>query len=94
MKVIAGVVVLIVALFFIVPMVAGGSTNMCKALEQHNVRNTASNIAGGSSGPVYGVINTIGQAGATGQMEAAKQSAQNPNTPTFVSCAAAYWGTL
>jgi hypothetical protein len=94
MKIVAGIVVLLIAVFFIVPMVAGGSTNVCQALEKHNVSNTASNIAGGTSGPVYGVINTIGQAGATGQTEAAKQSAQNPNTPTMVSCTAAYWGTL
>lgn len=94
MKIVAGIVVLLIAVFFIVPMVAGGSTNVCQALEKHNVSNTASNIAGGTSGPVYGVINTIGQAGATGQAEATKQSVQNPNTPTFVSCTAAYWGTL
>lgn len=94
MKAIAGIVVILVAVFFIVPMVAGGSANVCQALAKHNVSNTASSVAGGSSGPVYGVINTVGQSMATGNGTAATESVAHPNTPTPVSCAADYWESL
>lgn len=94
MRVAAGVIILLVAIFFFVPMIAGGSTDLCQAVEKHNVSATASHIAGGTSGPVYGVINTVGQSMATGNAEAAKQSNDHPNTPTPISCAASYWHSL
>jgi hypothetical protein len=84
----------IVILFFAVPVVAGGSTNICQDVESHNVSKTASNIAGSSSGTVYNVINSVGQVGATGNIEKAKQSSDNPNTPSVVSCAGAWWQSL
>lgn len=94
MKITAGIIVLLIAVFFIVPMVAGGSANSCQALEKHNVSKTASSIAGGSSGPVYGVINTIGQAGATGQTESAIQANAHPDSPTAISCTVSFWQSL
>lgn len=94
MKIAAGIIVVIIVLFFAVPMVAGGSTNACQALEKHNVSHTASSIAGGSSGPVYGVINTVGQAGATGQAESAEQSVDHPNLPSGVGCTVSFWESL
>jgi hypothetical protein len=94
MKIAASIIIVLVAIFFIVPMVAGGSANVCQALEKHNVSSTASNVAGGTSGPVYGVINGVGQSMATGNTEAAKQANDHPDTPTPVSCAASYWQSL
>jgi hypothetical protein len=94
MRVAAGIIVVLVVLFFTVPMVVGGSADSCQALEKHNVSNTASSVAGGSSGPVYGVINTVGQAGATGQGQAAKQSVDHPNLPSGVGCTVAFWQSL
>ncbi len=94
MKFIAGAVLLLLVLFFVVPMIAGGSTDICKAVESHNVRSTAANIAGSNSGMVYNTINSIGQMGATGNAEAAMQSNAHPNTPTGVSCAASFWQSI
>jgi hypothetical protein len=94
MKAALGVIIVLIAVFFAVPMVVGGSTNACQALEKHNVSSTASSIAGGSSGPVYGVINTIGQTGATGQASAAEEANAHPDIPTPVSCTIAFWKTL
>lgn len=94
MKTLIGAVIVLIAVFFLVPMVVGGSTNLCQAVEQHNVSKTASNIAGGSTGPVYGVINTIGQAGATGQATSMAEANAHPNTPTSISCAVSFWKTL
>ena len=94
MKTIIGAIVILIAVFFLVPMVVGGSTNACQALEKHNVSNTASSIAGGSSGPIYGVINTIGQAGATGQSTSMAEANAHPNTPTSVSCTISFWKSL
>lgn len=91
---IIGAIVILIAVFFIVPMAVGGSTNICQAVEKHNVSNTAANIAGGHSGPVYGVINTIGQAGASGQATATQQSMAHPNTPTPISCSVEFWQSL
>jgi cobalamin synthase len=94
MRTILGCILILAAIFFIVPMVMGGSANICQALEQHNVSKAAASIAGGHSGPVYGVINTIGQAGATGQTEAATQASAHPDAPTPVSCAMSFWTSL
>jgi hypothetical protein len=91
---IIGAIVILLAVFFIVPMAVGGSTNACQALEKHNVSNTASSIAGGHSGPIYGVINTIGQAGATGQATASSEAAAHPDTPTPISCTFDFWTSL
>lgn len=89
-----GAIAVLVVIFFAVPIIAGGNTNICQDVESHNVSKTASSIAGGSSGPVYGVINSVGQLGATGNAEQAKQSEDHPNTPSVVSCAGAYWQSL
>jgi hypothetical protein len=91
---ILGVIAMLVILFFAVPVIAGGSTNICQDVESHNVSKTASNITGTSSGPMYNVINSVGQVGATGNVEKAKQSSDNPNTPSVVSCAGAWWQSL
>ncbi len=91
---IAGAIVILIALFFIVPMIAGGTTNVCQALESHNVSNAAGSIAGGKSGPVFGVINTIGQAGATGAATSTAEANAHPNTPSVISCTASYWKSL
>ncbi|HUM08165.1 MAG TPA: hypothetical protein VLT37_04735 [Acidocella sp.] len=91
MKTVIGAIVILIAAFFLVPMVVGGSTNACQALEKHNVSNTASSIAGGSSGPIYGAINTIGQLGATGQATSMAEANAHPNTPTSVSCTISFW---
>jgi hypothetical protein len=91
MKITVAIVAIVVAVFFIVPMLVGGSANVCQALEQHNVSKTASSIAGGRSGPIYGVINTIGQAGATGHTEAAMQANAHPGLPTVIDCTLSFW---
>ncbi len=94
MKIIVGAIIILIAAFFIVPLVAGGSINACKALEKYNVRTTASSIAGGSSGPVYGIINSIGQAAATGQATSMAEANAHPDTPTIVSCTVSFWKNL
>jgi hypothetical protein len=91
---IIGVIIIAVAIFFIVPMAAGGSTNVCQALEKHDVSQTASNVTGTNSGPVHDVINSVGQAAATGNIAAQKEANDHPNTPSAVSCAASYWQSL
>lgn len=94
MKIAAAVIAALAVLFFIVPMLAGGSANACQALEQHNVSKTASSIAGSTNGPVYGVINSIGQAGATGHTEAAMQANAHPGLPAAIGCTVAFWQSL
>jgi hypothetical protein len=94
MRITLGAIIVLIAIFFLVPMFAGGSMDACQALEKHNVSNTASSIAGGSSGVVYGVINTIGQAGATGQAASTAEANAHPSTPTAISCTISFWKTL
>jgi hypothetical protein len=95
MKITIGIIAILVAVFFVVPMLVGGSTNVCQALEQHNVSKTASSIAGGTkSGPIYGVINTIGQAGATGHTESTLQAHAHPGLPTVIGCTVSFWQSL
>ena len=94
MRAIAGVIIVLIAIFFLVPMAVGGSTDACQALEKHDVSNTASSVAGGSSGPVYGVMNTIGQMGATGKAASTAEANAHPDTPTPISCTISFWKTL
>lgn len=91
MKGLIGTIILVVVVFFAVPMLAGGSMNSCQALERHDVSNTASNIAGSDTGIIHNVINSVGQAGATGDTARAAESQAHPNMPTPVSCTYQYW---
>jgi hypothetical protein len=91
MKAIIGAIIVVVVLFFAVPMIASGTTNTCQALESHSVSDTASSVAGSNTGIVHNVINTVGQAGATGQAASATESQEHPDTPTGISCTADYW---
>lgn len=94
MKYAIGCVVAAIIVFFAVPIIVTGNPNACQALEQRNVAKTASNIAGGSKGPIFGVINSIGQAAATGQVTSAAEANAHPNTPSDVSCTLSIWKTL
>jgi len=91
MKAIIGAIIVVVVLFFAVPMIASGTTNTCQALESHSVSDTATSVAGSNTGIVHNVINTVGQAGATGQAASATESQAHPDTPTGISCTADYW---
>ncbi|HQT65204.1 MAG: hypothetical protein B7Z75_05815 [Acidocella sp. 20-57-95] len=88
---IIGVIVVLIVGFFAVPMIAGGTTNTCQALEKHNVSATASNIAGSTSGIVHDTINNIGQSMASGQVTTSMMAQDHPNTPSVVSCSYYYW---
>ena len=94
MRILLGLLIIAIAVFFIVPMVAGGSTNSCQALEKYNISYAASNLAGGSSGPIYGMINSIGQASASGQITSMAEANAHPDTPTPVSCTASFWNSF
>ncbi len=94
MRSVIGVIIILIAIFFLVPMAVGGSTNICQAVEKHNVSNTAASVAGGHSGPVYGVVNTVGQAGATGQAAATNADVNHPNLPSPIGCAVSFWKNI
>jgi hypothetical protein len=88
------VIVLIIVVFFAVPMVSEGTTNACQALEKRNVSATASSVAGSNTGVIHNVINSVGQAGATGDTATATASAQAPDTATPITCTYDYWKDL
>jgi hypothetical protein len=94
MKAIIGAIIVVVALFFVVPMVAGGTTNTCQALEKQSVSNAATSIAGSNTGVIHNTINSIGQAGATGDVASQTMAAQHPDTPSPVSCTYYYWKSM
>ena len=94
MRGILAVIVLIIVVFFVVPMAAEGTTNTCKALEKVTVSNAATNIAGSSTGVVHNVINSVGQAGATGSVASQNAAEDHPNTPSPVTCTFEYWQKL
>jgi hypothetical protein len=94
MRAVLMVAVALAVAFFAIPMVVGGSSNACQALEKYKVSKTASSIAGGNSGPVYGVMNSVGQMGATGQGAAEVEANNHPNTPTPISCTVEFWKSL
>lgn len=91
MKALIGAIIAVVVVFFAVPMLAGGSMNACQALERHDVSNAASSIAGSNTGIIHNVINSVGQAGATGDTASAAESQAHPNVPSPVSCTFQYW---
>jgi hypothetical protein len=94
MRGLIGVIVVIIVAFFAVPMVAQGTTNTCQALERHDVSNTATSIAGSNTGVVHNVINSVGQAAATGDVASTAEAQDHPNSPTTVSCTYSYWKSL
>jgi hypothetical protein len=94
MKPIIGAIVIVLVLFFTVPMIAGGTTNTCQALEKQKVSDAATNIAGSNTGVVHNTINAVGQAGATGAVASGMEAQDHPDTPSPVSCTFDYWRTI
>jgi predicted PurR-regulated permease PerM len=94
MKALIAVIVVVIVGFFAVPMVAQGTTNTCQALERHSVADTATNIAGSNAGVVHNVINSVGQAAATGDVASTAEAQDHPNSPTTVSCTYSYWKSI
>ncbi len=91
MRVALAIIIVIVVVFFAVPMVSEGTTNTCQAVEKHNVAATATSVAGSNTGVVHNVINSVGQAGATGQVASTDASQAHPDSPTPVTCTYEYW---
>ncbi|MDE8347481.1 MAG: hypothetical protein POH28_15105, partial [Acidocella sp.] len=83
-----------VAIFFIVPMIAGGSVNACQALERSKVSNFASTVAGGNHGTVYNALNSVGQSVATGKVASAVVANEHPDSPAPLSCTYDYWTSM
>jgi len=94
MRPLIGAIIVVIVVFFGVPMIAGGSINTCQALEKHVVSTQAANIAGGPSGPVYNTINSAGQSAATGQIASTMMAQNHPQTPTGISCTYYYWKSM
>jgi hypothetical protein len=94
MRPLIGAILVVIVLFFAVPMVLGGSVNTCQALEKHVVSTQASNIAGGNSGVVYNTVNNAGQSAATGQIASTMMAQNHPDAPTGVSCTYYFWKSL
>jgi hypothetical protein len=94
MKFLVGAIILVIVVFFAVPMAVGGSVNTCQALEKHVVSTQASNIVGGTSGPVYNTINNAGQSAATGQIASTMMAQNHPQAPTGVSCTYYFWKSM
>jgi hypothetical protein len=94
MRPLIGAIIVVIAVFFIVPMILGGSVNTCQALEKHVVSGEAANIAGGTSGPVYNTVNNAGQSAATGQIAGTMMAQNHPDAPTGVSCTYYFWKSL
>jgi hypothetical protein len=94
MRPLIGAIIVVIVAFFVVPMILGGSVNTCQALEKHDVSGAAASIAGGTSGPVYNTVNSVGQSAATGQIASTVAGANNPQTPTGVSCTYYFWKSL
>jgi len=88
------IAVLIIIAFFVVPMVAEGTTNSCRALEMRTVTKTATNIAGAKSGPVYSAINIMGQSAATGEVASEIMRQQHPDVPPPITCTWHYWKSV
>jgi hypothetical protein len=94
MRPLIGAIIIVIVVFFAVPMIAGGSVNACQALEKHVVSTQAANIAGGTGGTVYNTINNAGQNAATGQIASTMMAQNHPDAPTPVSCTYYFWKSL
>ncbi len=94
MRFVIGAIIVVIVVFFAVPMIVGGSVNTCQALEKHVVTTQAANIAGGTSGPVYNTINNAGQSAASGQIASTMMAQNHPQTPTGISCTYYFWKSM
>jgi hypothetical protein len=95
MRGIIAALVLIVLLFFIVPLAIEGSTDECQALERHAVTNTASKMAGGSTNStVFKAVNSVGQAAATGTIASTMMRENHPDVSSPISCTWYFWKSI
>ncbi len=95
MRGLIAVIVIVVLVFFGLPMVMEGTVNSCQALERHVVTTQAANIAGGNTNsPVYNTVNGAGQAQANGAIASTLMSQNHPQTPTPVACTWFFWKSL
>ncbi|WP_297489254.1 hypothetical protein [Acidocella sp.] len=91
MKVFLGTAAILIALAFVVPMVAGGSADICLDVMMNGGSLTAAPVTDGNSAIMYSVIDSTTE---SGNAVHAPEAARYPHIPTLVSCTAAFWRGL
>ncbi|MDE8350269.1 MAG: hypothetical protein POG74_12475 [Acidocella sp.] len=91
MKAVIAAGVAAILLFFGVPMMSGGTVNVCQAYAAHSVNQAASQIAGGNNGLIHDAISSLGKSTTSGDVATQMMAQQHPNVPAPVSCAYYYW---
>lgn len=82
------------ALFFAVPIVVGGSTDVCQDVTVSDVQGSGPTGSMSTSSTMYNVMNQAAVVGSLGDQAHDRVARQHPHIPPAVSCAADFWKTL
>lgn len=98
MRLVLAAVIAAAVLFFAVPIVAGGSTDVCQDVALHEVQGTARAGRMSTSGTMYNVMDsasTMGSLGGSlGHAAHDMEARLHPHVPPAVACAVVFWKTL
>jgi hypothetical protein len=103
MRLVLTAVVAGAALFFAVPIVAGGSTDVCQDVALHEVQGTARTGRMSTSSTMYKAMDSAATidyssggslGGSLGHAAHDKEARLHPHVPPAVACAVVFWKTL
>jgi hypothetical protein len=82
------------ALFFAVPVVVGGNTDVCQDVSVSDVQGSGPTGSMSTSSTMYNVMNQADAVGSPGDQAHDKAARLHPHIPPAISCAAGFWKAL
>jgi hypothetical protein len=93
MRLVLWIVATVVVLFFVVPIVAEGSINICQDVALHNVRSAYPRMTENGSAPMYHIVNSA-ESGGAGSGASFSHVGMFAYTPIVLRCTFAFWSAL
>lgn len=93
MRVVLWIVAAVVVLFFVLPIVADGSINICQDVALQHVREAYPRMTENGSAPMYHVLNSTEDGGA-GSGTPSSGIGMSAYTPVMLRCTIAFWTSL
>jgi hypothetical protein len=94
MRIVLAAAIACAALFFAVPIVAGGSTDVCQDVALSDVQATGPAPRVSTSNTMYNVMDPAASLGSLGNETHDRIAKLHPHIPPAVSCAAVFWKSL
>lgn len=94
MRLVLAAAIACAALFFAVPIVAGGSTDVCQDVALHDVQGNAPAGRMSTSSTMYNVMDSAATVGSSGHEVHDAEARLHPHVPPAIACAAVFWKSL